>query len=207
MDNTSGQGPHAAVPPEIDRWNWGAFLLNWIWGLGNNTPLALLMFVPFVNLVMPFVLGVKGSAWAWRHKRWDSIEAFRATQRRWAWWGLGVLLATVIVVGSSIALMVWSISAAFAQTDAYRLGVARVTSHPAAVSALGQPIVAAKPSGSFVSSDEAGSAEFTFEVRGSKQRGVVYLEASRVGRHWVLDHIELDLDQTGERIDLDRVEL
>ena len=21
-----------AIPAEIDRWNWGAFLLNWIWG-------------------------------------------------------------------------------------------------------------------------------------------------------------------------------
>jgi len=31
--------PHspAEVPDEIDRWNWGAFLLNWIWGIGNNT--------------------------------------------------------------------------------------------------------------------------------------------------------------------------
>jgi hypothetical protein len=34
MDNTSGQGV-AAV----------AFLLNWIWGIGNNTFIALLMFV------------------------------------------------------------------------------------------------------------------------------------------------------------------
>jgi len=25
------------VPAEIDRWNWGAFLLNWVWGIGNNT--------------------------------------------------------------------------------------------------------------------------------------------------------------------------
>jgi hypothetical protein len=35
MDNTSGQGERTQVPAEIDRWNWGALLLNWIWGLGN----------------------------------------------------------------------------------------------------------------------------------------------------------------------------
>jgi hypothetical protein len=52
----------ADIPEEIDRWNWGAFLLNWIWGLGNNTFIALLTLVPFVGLVMPFVLGAKGSA-------------------------------------------------------------------------------------------------------------------------------------------------
>src|SRR5262249_11733907 len=33
IENTSGQGPSAPVPAAIDRWNWGAFLLNWIWGI------------------------------------------------------------------------------------------------------------------------------------------------------------------------------
>jgi hypothetical protein len=71
------------IPAEIDRWNWGAFLLNWIWGVGNNTFIALLMFVPFVGLVMPFVLGAKGSRWAWRNGRWDSVEHFKRVQRLW----------------------------------------------------------------------------------------------------------------------------
>ena len=55
----------AEIPPELDRWNWGAFFLNWIWGIGNSTYIALLMFVPLVNIVMIFVLGAKGSRWAW----------------------------------------------------------------------------------------------------------------------------------------------
>ncbi len=50
------------IPPEIRRWNWGAFLLNWIWGIGNQTYIALLALIPGVNLVMLFVLGAKGSA-------------------------------------------------------------------------------------------------------------------------------------------------
>src|SRR3990170_1543286 len=64
LENTSGQGKAAVVPPEVDRWNWGAFLLNWIWGIGNNTFIALLMFVPFANFVMPFVLGANPQAMA-----------------------------------------------------------------------------------------------------------------------------------------------
>ena len=67
------------IPPELDRWNWGAFLLNWIWGVGNNTYIALLTFVPFVGIVMPFVLGAKGSRWAWRNGRWDNVEHFERT--------------------------------------------------------------------------------------------------------------------------------
>ena len=69
------------IPPEIDRWNWGAFLLNWIWGVGNNTFIALLTLVPIVGFVMLFVLGAKGSRWAWRNGRWDSVEHFKRVQR------------------------------------------------------------------------------------------------------------------------------
>src|SRR5579871_1238349 len=83
VDNTSGQGERAIVPPEIRRWNWGAFFLNWIWGVANETYIALLMFVPLVNVVMIFVLGAKGSEWAWRNTRWRDVAHFKRTQRLW----------------------------------------------------------------------------------------------------------------------------
>ena len=97
MENTSGQGSAAVVPAEIDRWNWGAFLLNWIWGIGNNTLIALLAFVPVVNIVMVFILGVKGSAWAWQNKRWDSVEHFKAVQLSWTRWGLGLMVGSIVL--------------------------------------------------------------------------------------------------------------
>lgn len=97
MENTSGQGKSAVVPPEIDRWSWGAFLLNWIWGLGNRVYIALLMFVPFVNIVMIFVLGAKGSAWAWKNKRWESVEHFKRVQRKWTIAGVIVIVLAVAV--------------------------------------------------------------------------------------------------------------
>ncbi|VFS51713.1 hypothetical protein [Budvicia aquatica] len=61
MENSSGKGALAEIPAEIRGWNWGAFFLHWIWGIGNNTFIAFLVFIPFVNLVMPFVLGAKGN--------------------------------------------------------------------------------------------------------------------------------------------------
>ena len=73
----------------------GSFLLNWIWGIGNGTPIALLTLIPFVGFVMIFVLGAKGSAWAWRNGRWDSVEHFRRVQRKWAFWGIVVWLAWI----------------------------------------------------------------------------------------------------------------
>jgi hypothetical protein len=103
--NTSGQGSDAVVPPEIDRWNWGAFLLSWIWGLGNRVYIALPALIPGVGLVMAFVLGVKGSTWAWRKKTWPSIERFRAVQRQWAIAGL-VVWGVLFALGIAGALLV-----------------------------------------------------------------------------------------------------
>jgi len=48
------------VPIKIIKWNWSAFLLNWIWGLGNNVYISLLTFIPFIGFLMPFILGFNG---------------------------------------------------------------------------------------------------------------------------------------------------
>ena len=80
----------AEIPAELDRWNWGAFFLNWIWGIGNSTFIALLALIPFVNIIMIIVLGARGSRWAWRNRAWRDAEQFRKTQRNWAIAGLVV---------------------------------------------------------------------------------------------------------------------
>ena len=95
--NTSGMGSSAQIPPEIRGWNWGAFFLHWIWGIGNSVWIALLCLIPFVNLVMMFVLGAKGSEWAWAARKWDSVEHFKRNQKNWALAGLIVFLVGVVV--------------------------------------------------------------------------------------------------------------
>ena len=101
--NTSGQGKDAVVPDEIRKWNWGAFLLGGFWGLGNKTYVAgLVAFIPYVNFVMSFVLGAKGNEWAWRNKRWDSIEHFQRVQKRWTQWAIGLIIALIVIVFYSI---------------------------------------------------------------------------------------------------------
>ena len=94
--NTSGTGPLAQIPPEIRGWNWGAFFLHWIWGIGNGVWIALLSLIPFVSWVMMFVLGAKGSEWAWAAKKWDSVEHFKRTQRTWALAGLALWIVGVV---------------------------------------------------------------------------------------------------------------
>ena len=98
VTNTSGQGAASVVPPEIMGWSWGGFFLNWIWGIFNGVYIALLALIPFVNLVMIFVLGIKGREWAWRNKKWESIEHFKQTQKTWAIAGLIVWILCFIPV-------------------------------------------------------------------------------------------------------------
>lgn len=101
--NNSGQGKLAALPPQLYGWNWGAFFLTWIWGIGNNTTIAFLAWIPIANFVMIFMLGAKGSEWAWQNKRWKSIEHFKKVQKLWAIWGfilfvLGMLLLCIMII-------------------------------------------------------------------------------------------------------------
>jgi hypothetical protein len=118
MENTSGQGKTGAVPEEIRGWSWGAFFLGFIWGLFNRVYSSLLVFVPVVNLVVPFVLGAKGNKWAWQNKRWDSVEHFHRVQRNWARWGLGTMVVCV-VLGVALGL-----SEGFSQLEAAEAPVA-----------------------------------------------------------------------------------
>jgi len=112
-DYTSGLGALSLLPPELRGWNWGAFLLTWIWGIGHNVWIALVALgglIPYVgwiiSIVMAIVLGVRGNEWAWQNKTWDSIESFRKTQRTWMWWGVGMIIVQFLLVVSITVLVI-----------------------------------------------------------------------------------------------------
>jgi hypothetical protein len=187
------------IPPEVDRWNWGAFLLNWIWGLGNNTWVALLALVPFVGFVMMFVLGAKGSAWAWRNARWQSVDHFRRVQRYWA---IAGALAWLVVLGSFAAIF-FSIVAAFKSSDVYKVGIEKLNANAEAVRLLGTPIETGFPAGNFNLSGPGGEASIAIPVSGPKGKGTVYIEATKAVGGWNFEHIQLQVDGHPERIDLE----
>jgi hypothetical protein len=189
FDNTSGQGARAVVPPEIRRWNWGAFLLNWIWGIGNETYIALLCFVPLVNLVMPFVLGAKGSEWAWRNKRWNDVAHFKQVQRIWAIVGAAVLGVAVAL----FALVFAVVFVLFGRSEAYLTAVAELKANPTAISELGTPITAGFPSGNIAFNNDTGSARLSFSASGPKASGTVFVVETLRGGHWVITSLQLEL--------------
>ena len=104
FENTSGAGKAAVVPIAVRRFNWGAFFLTPIWAIANGVWIGLLGFVPFVNLVMAFVLGFKGNAMAWRKKRWESVEEFLTSQKHWA------LATAALFAASAILYTIYSVA-------------------------------------------------------------------------------------------------
>ena len=113
LANNSGQGKDSPVLDVVSKkFNWGAFLLSWIWGLGNRTYITLLIFVGAVLSIVPILgfvaqlglciwFGIKGNTWAWQNKKWQSIEHFHEVQKKWAVAGvivaiLGIVISTLI---------------------------------------------------------------------------------------------------------------
>lgn len=176
-----GQPKDTPIPPKLDRWNWGAFVLSWIWGLGNGTYIALLMFVPFVGFFMVFVLGAKGSKWAWKNRLWEDEEHFIRTQRNWARAGLIVVVGAVLLFVS----IFYGIMYLMKSGDAYKLTMQELRADTQVVAALGEPI----ESGWFVTGNVKtngieGSADLSIPVSGPKGSGTVVSRSTKIAGEW-----------------------
>lgn len=100
--NNSGCGINnmtEQIPDEIQGWNWGAFLLPWLWLWTNQVWAGLFCFVPQVGWITIIALGAKGNEWAWKSRRWRSIQHFKEHQRGWAIAGL--------LVGAPVSIILW----------------------------------------------------------------------------------------------------
>lgn len=177
----ANQPADTPIPPKLDRWNWGAFFLNWIWGLGNSTFIALLMFVPFVNVIMIFVLGAKGSQWAWKNRLWADEAHFIRTQRNWARAGLAVFLGVFLLLGGCF----FSISSALKNNESVALALDQIRGDPRLTRLLGEPIeVNGFVSGNVSFNGQSGAAALSIPISGSKCDARVQTRALKTAGKW-----------------------
>ena len=108
------------LPEKHKKFNWGAFLLTWIWGIGNNTWITVLMtwivmplcmcLIPIVGMFVPLGIciwfGIKGNEWSWKNKYWSDVETFEKSQRSWAIWGciIQLIIMPILFVTALICL-------------------------------------------------------------------------------------------------------
>jgi hypothetical protein len=98
--------PNGPMPEELKRWNWGAFFWSWIWGIANNTWIALLALLGPLSLVMMIILGLKGNEYAWKNRKFTDLQSFKKIQSAWAKWGVIVfILYIVMMIGGTILII------------------------------------------------------------------------------------------------------
>jgi hypothetical protein len=94
----------ASFPEEAKGLNWGGFLLGPIWGVFNGVWLSLLCLV--IGPIMSIILLFKGNEWAWNGKQWQSVEEFKASQKKWAIAGVVILVLWLALAGASFVFAI-----------------------------------------------------------------------------------------------------
>jgi hypothetical protein len=197
LANTSGQGKAAVLPAELRGLNWGALLLNWIWGIGNGVWIALLALLPGVGLVVAVVLLFKGNEWAWRNRSWRSVRHFRRVQRTWAICGLALVAAAMVLPALALGYAMQQAKA----SEYYRAAMARVNADPRVTDALGSPVEAGwYVLGSLETAGEAGTAELRIPLQGPKGRGTARLTAEKLLGPWSIRELAVTVAATGDWI-------
>ncbi|AAZ26769.1 cytochrome c oxidase assembly factor Coa1 family protein [Colwellia psychrerythraea] len=191
----SGLGKDSVVPPELKGWNWGSFLLNWIWGIGNSTYIAFLMFVPLVNIVMLFMLGAKGNEWAWRNRTWRDIEHFKQTQRKWRNAGLILLFVVFPLFFTLIGSML--------KGEAFDQSMVSISQNTEVIEVVGEPIEAGYfVMGSIQTSGAKGEASLQYSISGPKGEADVYVLAYKEMEAWSLHNVIVHIPETDKKIQI-----
>jgi hypothetical protein len=116
--NSSGTGRKAELPVELKGDNVGAWALWFIWWLPHRAwwqaLCGFVIVVPAVAVavgleVRSWVISIpgfivaawfskRGNEWAWRNRKWESIDHFRRVQRIWTYWGVAFFIISLVFV-------------------------------------------------------------------------------------------------------------
>ncbi|MGZ5021598.1 MAG: cytochrome c oxidase assembly factor Coa1 family protein [Chthoniobacterales bacterium] len=137
-----------------------------------------------------------------------------ATQPRPSWWsrnwkwflpvggcgGCLFLIGLGLIFFSSIFVAVFG---AMKSTDVYKTALSRAKESPEVVAALGTPI----KEGFFVSGNTkadgpSGEANLSIPISGPKGSGTIYVAAEKKAGRWTYSTLEVEIDATKERINL-----
>lgn len=114
------------MPAELKGFNWGAFLLTFIWGIKYRAwitllaiPLMWFQFPLGLNWILLTVLqiycGIKGNEWAYKTDYRKSVYEFKMTQIKWAAAGFSIQIILPAVVLFVVCLFLFNNPVDFAQ--------------------------------------------------------------------------------------------
>jgi Cytochrome oxidase complex assembly protein 1 len=123
--------------------------------------------------------------------------------RNWKWFVptgcLTIIVLFIVFVGSIVAI----VFGAMKSTDIYKDALAKAKANPAVTEALGSPI----KEGLFLSGNTNvngafGEADLAIPISGPKGKGTIYVKAGKSLGHWHYSDLVVEIQKTGERIDL-----
>lgn len=183
------------VPQEIDRFNWGAFFFSWVWAIRHGVWIGLLALIPFVGLIMRFVLGFKGNEWAWKRNLYISSADFLHTQRRWGQVGFAAFILVLILVFLPSAVVYRDYSMSLESAFAAAKKDKQVTSY------FGTPVELVTDADSAILSESDANkviTEAVFKAKGPKKEGYITIKMSRdnkAGSKWVTNKVVVTSDR------------
>lgn len=102
------------MPKELKDFNWGAFLLTFIWGIKHRAWITILA-IPLIIIQLPlginwllytalqFYCGFKGNMWAYQNDWWMTPKDFRKNQMKWAIVAIAInITVPIILLGTAI---------------------------------------------------------------------------------------------------------
>jgi len=123
--------------------------------------------------------------------------------RNWKWFVPAGCLTMLALAAGFIALILTLVFGMMKSSDVYQQALARAKASSAVSDALGTPI---EPGffagGSIETSGPSGSANLSIPIHGPKGKGTIYLEARKSAGRWTFALLAVEIDQTGQRIDL-----
>jgi len=123
--------------------------------------------------------------------------------RNWKWFVPVVAIVLILVCVGCLVLFGATIFGTIKSSDVYQLALARAQENTAAVAALGSPIEAGFfVSGSINVSGPSGSADLSIPVSGPKGSGTLYVVAKKSAGVWEFTTLELEVADSGGRIDI-----
>lgn len=187
------------VPQHLGRWNWGAFLLSWIWGIGNSVWISFLTFIPLFGIIWIFVLGFKGNKWAWEKGRWDNLDHFKRVQRNWS-------IAGFIVWGCFIifwAILFFILIHIMNNNWVVKNSLIQVQNNVQVQRVLGTPIERSSwlTQGNISVSNGQGSAVLKYNIKGPTDQATIYVNAKKYNGQWKMLHL-IVVPKQAQRIDI-----
>lgn len=125
--------------------------------------------------------------------------------RNWKWFvPVGCLSMLVLFVGSIAAIMTFAFGM-MKSSDAYGMAMARALASAEVREVLGEPIEAGfMVSGQVNVSGPKGEANISIPLSGPGGSGTLYVVAEKSAGQWTFEQLVLEVDASGERIDLNR---